>query len=313
MSAHLLFARLAVATAVLGATLAGPIDAQPTAPPRRPPEPSTQGAQPRRPEQPGQPGQPGRAVPRRQPPPTAHPVHPVHPAPAVVHGRVFVGGYLYDPAFGPYPWWPRRVYPHGYYPIYDARAFLRLRVEPEDASIYVDGFYAGIVEDFDGFFEGLPLPPGGHRVVLYRDGYRTSMHSIYFRPGSTFTLRETLERLPAGVRSEPPELAPAVPPPPAGSYATPRTLQPLIGRPPIWIAATGFGTLDLSVQPATASVRIDGFSWATSEAGHFVVQTPVGRHRIVVEETGFQRFETEIEVREGEAMPLNVSLVRPTS
>jgi hypothetical protein len=26
---------------------------------------------------------------------------------------VFIGGYFYDPFFGPYPWWPLEAYPYG--------------------------------------------------------------------------------------------------------------------------------------------------------------------------------------------------------
>ncbi len=129
--------------------------------------------------------------------------------------RVFIGGYFDDPFFGPYPWWRRPDYPYWYYPVYDARAELHIRVTPDAgklAAVYVDGFYAGIVDDFDGTFQSLHLPPGGHVIVLYLDGYRTVRHNLYLRPGSGFTLREVLVPLPDGERSEPPVLAPAVPP-----------------------------------------------------------------------------------------------------
>ena len=38
---------------------------------------------------------------------------------------VFVGGYFYDPFYGPYPWWPRSAYGWGYYPVFDYRAEVR--------------------------------------------------------------------------------------------------------------------------------------------------------------------------------------------
>ena len=67
------------------------------------------------------------------------------PAPhhrAVNRGAVvFVGGYFYDPFFGPYPWWPHPAYPYRYYPIYDDRAIARVIATPKDAAVYVDGFY----------------------------------------------------------------------------------------------------------------------------------------------------------------------------
>jgi hypothetical protein len=180
--------------------------------------------------------------------------------------------------------------------------------------VYIDGFYAGIVDDFNGVFQALPLTPGGHTIVLYLDGYRTARHNIYLSPASSFKLRATMERLPAGVTSEPPELAPPVPAPPAGTYRTPATPagKPLPEAVPRAPAAVGFGTLDLYLQPATADVTIDGQRWLSSDEGHFMVQVPAGKHRVEVTKPGYRGFTTEIEVREGEAMPLNVSLIATT-
>jgi hypothetical protein len=50
---------------------------------------------------------------------------------------------------------------------YDGRPYLeggalRLQVTPKDAAVYVDGFYAGIVDDFNSAFQRLPVPPGEH-------------------------------------------------------------------------------------------------------------------------------------------------------
>jgi hypothetical protein len=224
---------------------------------------------------------------------------------------VFIGGFFYDPIFGPYPWWPRARYPYLYYPRFDQRAFIRLRVTPDDAAVYVDGFYAGVVDDFDGVFDGLPLPPGGHSIVLYLEGYRTARHNIYLPPGASFSLHETLAPLPPGMPSEPPMVVPPVPSPPAGSYRMPVTPPPPVTAAgettPLPIA--NFGTLDLRVQPATASVVIDGQPWVSSDGAHFVIELPVGAHRVEVTAPGHQRYAREVVVREGETMRLNVSLV----
>ena len=250
----------------------------------------------------------------------AIPRHPPHPQRVVIaRGHVFIGGYFYDPFFGPYPWWHRRDYPYWYYPVFDNRADVRLRVEPkaaERASVYVDGFYAGIVDDFNGVFQSVPLTPGGHSIVLYLEGYRTVRHNIYLQPGAAFNLRQTMEKLPPGVASEPPDVASPVPAPPAGSYRTPVT-PPSRSAPqapaPAASKAVGFGTLDIWVQPSSAEVVIDGQPWATSDEGHFVVQVPAGKHRIEVTKPGYRGYSSEIDVPEGEAMPLNVSLMTSTS
>jgi PEGA domain-containing protein len=238
------------------------------------------------------------------------PVHHPEPHHAVQRGAVvFVGGYFYDPFFGPYPWWPRTAYPYPYYPFYDARAVLRVIATPDNAGVYVDGFYAGIVDDFNNFFQGLPLPPGGHEVVIYLEGYRTISRQVYFSPGSTFKLQAVMERLPAGETSELPRQAPPLPPPPSDTYIPPRTaaqLPPDASMTPTLDALVG--TLTLQVQPATAEVRVDGQRWASSDGGRFVLQLPIGMHHLEITCAGHRQYSTEFEVRDGETLPINVSL-----
>lgn len=236
---------------------------------------------------------------QRRPPPAAA---------VIVRGQVFIGGYFYDPVYGRYPWWPRSAYPYWYFPVYDERADLRLRVTPETAAVYIDGFYAGIVEDFDGVFEGLPLPPGGHIVVLFLEGYRTARYNVYLRPASRFTIRDTLVRLRADERSEPPPIAPPVPPPPAGSYRTPRTPPPIVITEHAPPPAVGFGTLELRVQPPGADVWIDGQRWESSDDSFFAVQVPAGRHSIEIRKPGYRSYSREVTVRDGQTVALNISL-----
>jgi hypothetical protein len=130
-------------------------------------------------------------------------LHPPHPERAVVvRGQVFIGGYFYDPFFGPYPWWPRARYPYWYFPIYDNRAEVRLRVQPEEAeqaAIHVDGFYAGIVDDFNGVFQSLDtghfmvqVPAGKHRVEIRQSGYRQFTADIEVGEGQTVPLNVSL-------------------------------------------------------------------------------------------------------------------------
>ena len=61
---------------------------------------------------------------------------------------------------------------------------MRVLVTPREAAVYVDGFYAGIVDDFNDV-QPLPLPPGAHDIVLYLEGYRTVHQRAYLTPGST--------------------------------------------------------------------------------------------------------------------------------
>ena len=227
-------------------------------------------------------------------------IHPGH--------VVFVGGYFYDPFFGQYPWWPGPGYPYPYYPAFESRAVLRVLVTPKNAGVYVDGFYAGIVDDFDGFFQGLPLTPGGHEVVLYLAGYRTYRQWLYVAPGTTFKLQTTLTPLPPGEVSEPPVMAPPLPAPPEGTYLPPHT--PSAAATMTEAPAAMVGTLDLQVQPAEAEVRIDGKVWASSERGRVVVSLSSGAHRIDVSSAGYRDYGTDLVVPGGETIQLKVTLAK---
>lgn len=252
----------------------------------------------------------GRPPASPRPPAQGHRPHPVNRG-----NVVFVGGYFYDPFFGPYPWWSRWSYPYYYYPeYYDDRAVVRIAGEPDktadSAAVYVDGFYAGVVEDFDGFFEGLPLSPGGHEIVLYLDGYRTVRQRVYLSPATTFKLPYRPERLPADTRSEPPVIVAPVPPPPEGTFIPPVTDRPAPpdARSPVATTGVAMGTLVLRVQPTDAEVRIDGQPWASSDGGRFVLQLPAGTHRIEVVRAGYRTYQMDLLVRNNESSPLNVSL-----
>lgn len=248
----------------------------------------------------------------RRPPPAPPVVHRAVPVPTVRGQVVFIGGYFYDPFFGPYPWWPRTAYPYWYFPEYATRAEVRIQLEPEaaeNAAVYVDGFYAGIVDDFNGVFQALPLPPGGHEIAIYLEGYRTLKWNAYLRPGTTLKIRETLVRLAAGEASEPPALAPPVPAPPAGTYTPPVTpSRTQLTTTATTLQAVGFGTLVVRVKPSTATVTIDGESWVSSDDGRFTIQMPVGNHRVEVSAPGRERFSADAAVREGEITSLDVLL-----
>src|SRR5262249_42752868 len=66
------------------------------------------------------------------------------------YGGIGFGGYygFYDPGwYDPYP----PVYQSG--GGYGYEGALRLKVKPREASVYVDGYFSGRVDDFDGIFQ----------------------------------------------------------------------------------------------------------------------------------------------------------------
>ena len=120
-----------------------------------------------------------------------------------LRGRFAVRRYAYAPFFYD-PFWTPYPYAWGYPVHYSPGSDVRVEVTPKQAEVYVDGFYAGLADDFDGVFKRLHTTPGGHAITLRLDGYRTVTENIYTAPDHTTKLRDTLEKLRPGETSAPP-------------------------------------------------------------------------------------------------------------
>jgi hypothetical protein len=149
----------------------------------------------------------GTAVARTRPRPTI-PSWAWH-RPSYWHGYHSVGlGYFY---YDPY-WWgyPGYGYGHGYgygygpgyygpgYGGYYVRGDrhlgnVRLKVKPRDAEVRVDGYYVGLVDQFDGVFQRLTLESGPHRIEIAKPGFEPLVIDIRVLPYDTITYRGTLQ------------------------------------------------------------------------------------------------------------------------
>jgi hypothetical protein len=193
---------------------------------------------------------------------------------------------------------------------------VRLQVTPREAQVFVDGYYAGIVDEFDGVFQRLRLRPGGHEVTVFLEGFETVHETVYLSPGADRKLQFAMNRLRDGERSEPP-------PPPSEDEAETRDepIAPSAGdrrpapsdrdlpAPATRQAPARFGTLSLRVQPADAEIVIDGERWATTGGDDRVtIQLSEGRHRVEVRREGLSTYTEEILIRRGATFTLNVSL-----
>lgn len=221
---------------------------------------------------------------------------------------------FYYPYFGGYGWHPYGVYwqryPYPYYPYrYDYTGSARIEVTPKDAEVYVDGYFVGSVDDFDGWLQRLNVELGEHDIEVYHPRYRTLRERVLFRPGATVKIEADLEPLAPGEASEPkpapsgraqPRRAPErrEPYPPAG--------PPRAGEP-----QTDSGAIAIRVQPRDAEVLIDGERWEAPAGGErLIVQLSEGEHRLEIRREGYRTFTTSIRVGRGETIPLNVSLAR---
>jgi hypothetical protein len=257
-----------------------------------------QQAQPRRPAPPQPP--PRRAAPPpRVLPPSYHlpPYRYYFPPVSLQRGFYYhtYFGFYYGPYYGsfyPYPG------PYTVSQRYAAGA-IQTKVTPDDAEVYVNGYYAGIADDFDGIFQRLYLPAGGHDLDFRLDGYATYRQSVYVSPGDSRLITHVMRRLRPGEPSEPPRL------PRTGlAGATAAPTQPT--NPP----ASPFGVLVLCIEPTDAVILVDGEVWLASEPGDLVVHISAGRHRLEVRKAGYQSFVTDIELSEGATTRLDVTLVR---
>ncbi|HEX6463049.1 MAG TPA: PEGA domain-containing protein, partial [Vicinamibacterales bacterium] len=196
-------------------------------------------------------------------------------------------------------------YPPGYF--FGPWASARIEVKPKEAQVYLDGYYVGIVDQFDGFFQRLDIPTGEHELSIYMPGYRTLRERMLFRPGQNYHFKETMQPLAAGEPQEPkpqpdPNAAPrnapgpypnapyptapypnapypnapypnAPYPPSPGPYRQPP--PPPAGEPRMEPVPPGapqyrggeFGTLNLRVQPEDAVVTVDGQHWDNPQGG----------------------------------------------
>ena len=118
------------------------------------------------------------------------------------YGGFGLGYFYYDP-YGWYPGSGIRAYGAGAYgPGYygyghnDDIGEVRLRVTPRDAQVYVDGYFAGTVDDFDGILQGLRLESGPYHVEIVLPGYETLEFDVRVNPGQKVTYREEMRRTP---------------------------------------------------------------------------------------------------------------------
>jgi hypothetical protein len=72
-------------------------------------------------------------------------------------------------------------------------AHLRLSVEPEDASIYLDGQFVGTGSDVSLLQAGLPVAPGTHRLAVVRPGHRAVEKEFDVKAGGDIELNIELE------------------------------------------------------------------------------------------------------------------------
>ena len=227
------------------------------------------------------------------------------------YGSFFYGSFFYPPL---YWWYPYAPFGYGY-GAFDG-ASLRVQVTPRDTEVFIDNYYAGTADDFDGLFQRLHVEPGAHDITLYREGYRTIRQRIYIQPTGTFRLRYMMVPLGPGEIAEPRPVEPPpqnrVPPPPPGGAPSPQGAYPPPqgALPPPGTRAES-AALSIRVQPANAEVFIDGERWqGAADDERLIVQVGPGVHQVEARSEGYRTYQSDITVRPGETSTVNISLSR---
>jgi len=216
-------------------------------------------------------------------------------------GGVWISAGCYD-CYGPY--YP--AYPH--YQYYDDGVPVRVQVKPEETRVYVDGYYAGIVDDFDGLLQRLYVSRGQHEIALKLEGFRSHRFVLYGVPGRTIKLHFNMVQ---GSGDDAPEDL-------AGQPAvSPRDRDrdddddededvPVVRNAPAVRDSRDAGKLSLDVRPGDAAIYIDGK--LVPEAARDEVRLASGPHRVEVVRPGYTSFERELEIRPGKTADLDVHL-----
>ena len=204
-------------------------------------------------------------------------------------------GFYYGPYYGPY--YPGMAHVG---PVRFDTGAVRLRVKPVDTEVYVNGYYAGVVDDFDGMFQRLYLPGGEHQIALRRAGCELFTLPVRVRRGAELNIVHEMRRLAAGERETP--------------LPAPRSLPPEWTEPPADVdegTASPYGILALRADPPGAQVFVDGEAWAPmASQAEFVLHLQAGWHQIEVRREGYLPFAMGVELVEGQTTRIDARLVR---
>lgn len=217
---------------------------------------------------------------------------------------------------------------YGYYPSHRSYRYrsgniaqVRTLVEPSKARVYVDGYYAGIVDDFDGLLQRLNVSPGRHEITFRLEGYRSHTFSIYANRDQTLKLRYDMVKGSGESRDSIGEEDRRLDRDDSdrddmdrdrardSARESDRSREVDAEKPYVPPAREeGRGEVVLEIEPGDASVYVDGEFYGKA-AQLTRLELPTGRHRIEVVRPGYKTEETEVNVL-GEATRVVVKLSR---
>lgn len=250
----------------------------------------------------------------------------------------YYGYYGYSPWYqGGYWGYSSSRYRYGSGYGYRDSGAVRVIADPESTRVYVDGYYAGIADDFDGIFQRLYLPPGRHDISLKLDGHQTHKFRVYVPVDQTLKIHHVMAR----GTGETEDIV--------GSPYDEEDARDRSGRDDRRVRDDRYGrdersgrdprddrygrderrterdadddevederdnadagTIRLDIRPPDASVYVDGAFRGSGRQAERLRVAP-GRHKVEVVRPGYRTLEREVEVGAGEVKALEVELVK---
>jgi hypothetical protein len=105
-------------------------------------------------------------------------------------GSSYYGGGFYDGFYDPWG----SGYARNYSLAFADDGALRLKIKPNHASVFVDGYFAGQVDDFDGLFQRLHIGPGPHHIEVREEGYEPLFFDVRILSDRTVTYSGALKK-----------------------------------------------------------------------------------------------------------------------
>jgi hypothetical protein len=254
-----------------------------------------------------------------------------HPGYAYYHPWAWSFGFGYS-----YPTYVWNYYPYGYgygapypgYAYYPVAGEIRAEVKPNNAKVYVNGDYAGVVDDYDGWWQRLKVAPGKWRIVFRAPGYTPYVVDMRIVPGAEYHIKYQMT---PGNDVLPDEQMKPERNPRDEQYYRHRDQNRDYGqdrqqdrdqdRDPGYQRDQNYGrgendrasntqTLYLQVEPADATIYIDGNYYGTAAQGpsELKVLLPKGSHKIEIVRPGYKAYSNDVELGPGSDDHLNVTL-----
>lgn len=160
-----------------------------------------------------------------------------------------------------------------------------LDIQPEDASVYVDGTYVGLAKDYYGWWIAYPVKAGKHRIDIKYPGYQSYSTNVELAPKQFYELKYKMQRIEQNT----------------GFNSDHQYNENL---------AKGF--LILEVNSSNAEIYLNNEyigNWADIQKNKNKIELPPGKYKITILSPNYIPYHSEIEIKENENTYLRVNLI----